>query len=75
MIRLGGLSLAATQQLLIEAADHPLSHLTTGRIHDRARGNPAHCLDLLRALDADGTGFRPARELSGNICVISATDA
>ena len=53
-LRLDGLSLAATGQLLEALSNEPVADDLPERIHDRAEGNPFYTLELARLLDQPG---------------------
>jgi DNA-binding SARP family transcriptional activator len=53
-LRIDGLSLSATCQLLAALSDEPVADDLPERIHDRAEGNPFYTLELARLLDRPG---------------------
>ena len=53
-LRMGGLALADTGELLDALADQPVSADRRTRIHERAEGNPFYTLELARLLDEQG---------------------
>jgi DNA-binding SARP family transcriptional activator/tetratricopeptide (TPR) repeat protein len=53
-LRLDGLSLAATGQLLEALSTEPVGTELPERIHDRAEGNPFYTIELARLLDEPG---------------------
>jgi len=67
LLALDGLSLGATQRLVTERLGRRLGHVMLRRVHEAARGNPLHSLELARAVDPDddGAGFRLGLDLSG----------
>jgi DNA-binding CsgD family transcriptional regulator/tetratricopeptide (TPR) repeat protein len=67
LLNLDGLSLGAIQRLVTERLGLGLGHVVLRRIHEAARGNPLHSLELARAVDPndDAAAFHPGLELSG----------
>jgi DNA-binding CsgD family transcriptional regulator len=57
-VRLSGLSVGALQRLVSERLGVHLNHAQMRRVHERARGNPLHALELARSM-AEATD-RPA---------------
>lgn len=57
-LRLRGLSVTATGELLDALAPEPVAPEVSARIHERAEGNPFYAIELARLLDEDADADR-----------------